>query len=159
MAWRRRTNRWTPRDDTPPTTAWMTGPEHAPGEGVSGPSSAPFGGIGGLSVMGDDDYRGGGDYPVESDYRGVGPRGWAPSSARVHDAVCQALADEPWLDASDILVEVDAGEVTLVGTVASRAQKRIADHLAHRVRGVRDVHNRLAVRGEPRRRLASNRPE
>lgn len=50
------------------------------------------------------------------------------------------------LDASDIEVSVRAGEVTLEGTVKDRRSKRFAAQIALGVRGVRDVHNRLAVR-------------
>jgi osmotically-inducible protein OsmY len=60
----------------------------------------------------------------------------------VNDRLC-----ESWdIDASDIEVRVNQGEVTLSGTVASRREKRVAEAIADSVSGVRDVHNDLGVR-------------
>ncbi|WP_261663429.1 BON domain-containing protein [Deinococcus sp. Marseille-Q6407] len=49
------------------------------------------------------------------------------------------------MDASEVEVQVEGGEVTLSGTVNDRWQKRQAESCAERVRGIRDVHNRLRV--------------
>src|SRR5690625_3385461 len=49
------------------------------------------------------------------------------------------------VDASDVEVKVDGGEVTLSGTVASRRMKRRAEDIADGIRGVHDVHNQLRV--------------
>ena len=78
-------------------------------------------------------------------YAGLGPKGWSRDDARVHDDVCDALMLDPFVDASDIEVTVQAGEVTLSGTVADRQQKRAAASCADHVPGVRDVHNHLRV--------------
>lgn len=79
------------------------------------------------------------------DHTGKGPRGW-PSDARIHEVVCLEMLHDPDLDASDLEVACDEGEVTLTGWVRSREEKRLAEWIADRVRGVRDVHNRLVVR-------------
>jgi len=52
------------------------------------------------------------------------------------------------VDASDIDVRVNDGEVTLEGSVRERREKRIAEDVAERVAGVRDVHNLLRVNRE-----------
>jgi osmotically-inducible protein OsmY len=58
------------------------------------------------------------------------------------------MADDPELDASDIDVMVAAdGVVTLQGTVPDRRSKRLAEHIADSVSGVRDVHNQLRLAG------------
>ncbi|HET9445666.1 MAG TPA: BON domain-containing protein [Steroidobacteraceae bacterium] len=78
-------------------------------------------------------------------YRDLGPRGYRRSDARIHEDVCQALTEDPHLDASTLDVEVKDGEVTLSGTTGSRHDKRYAEHIAEMVTGVRDVHNRLRI--------------
>src|ERR1700755_1622351 len=50
------------------------------------------------------------------------------------------------LDASDVEVMVTNAEVTLVGTVNSRQEKRRAEELAEGVSGVNNVENRLRIK-------------
>lgn len=78
-------------------------------------------------------------------YSGRGPRGYQRSDARINEDVCDRLCDAPDIDASDIEVKVDAGEVTLEGTVAAREEKRRAEDLVERISGVREVRNNLRV--------------
>ncbi len=78
-------------------------------------------------------------------YTGRGPKGYRRSSENIREDVCQRLADDPDLDASDIEVQVDDCEVTLRGSVESRRAKRMAEDIAADVAGVCDVHNRLEV--------------
>jgi hypothetical protein len=61
--------------------------------------------------------------------------------------VNEALTRHPGLDASDVEVKVQNGEVTLTGTVDNRRHKRIAEDAAEECSGVRDVHNQLRVSG------------
>jgi osmotically-inducible protein OsmY len=77
--------------------------------------------------------------------RGHGPRGYARSDERLRQAVCEALTDDPDLDASEIEVSVRNGQVTLSGTLEQRWQKHHAEHLAARCRGVRELDNRIRV--------------
>ena len=53
-------------------------------------------------------------------YRGLGPKGYRRSDERIHEDVCEALTEDADLDPSSVEVSVDAGEVTLSGTVSSR---------------------------------------
>jgi len=79
-------------------------------------------------------------------YRGRGPRGYARSDERIREDACELLTDEPRVDASNVEVTVQDGEITLSGTVSTREQKRIAeDLLAENVSGVKDVRNQLRV--------------
>ena len=55
------------------------------------------------------------------------------------------MTEDDELDPSEVEVTVQNGEVTLIGSVESRGDKRRAEHLAERVPGVWDVHNRLQV--------------
>ncbi len=49
------------------------------------------------------------------------------------------------IDATNIQVRVENGEVTLEGTVNSRREKRMAEDAVEDLHGVREVHNRLRV--------------
>lgn len=90
---------------------------------------------------------GGGEARVDrADHTGQGPRGYRRSDVRINEDVCDALMDARDLDASDIDVRVESGEVTLNGTVSDRYSKRLAEDIAETVRGVYDVHNRLKLR-------------
>ncbi len=90
----------------------------------------------------------GGQAVPEGPYTGVGPRNYKRSDERICEDVSARLTEHGWIDASDIDVNVDNGEVTLTGTVDSRATKRLAEDIADSVPGVRDVHNRLTFRRE-----------
>lgn len=74
-----------------------------------------------------------------------GPKGYRRSDAMIYEDVCELLTYDGYLDASDIHVKVEGGEVTLDGKVPNRTHKRIAEVHAERVRGVVDVHNRLDI--------------
>ena len=50
------------------------------------------------------------------------------------------------IDASDVDVRIQNGEVTLTGFVDSREAKRAAEDCADDVQGVREVHNHLRIR-------------
>jgi osmotically-inducible protein OsmY len=57
----------------------------------------------------------------------------------------EQLARHPRIDASDIEVGVENGEVTLTGTVSDRQSKRMAEDIAENVYGVSDVQNRIRI--------------
>jgi osmotically-inducible protein OsmY len=59
--------------------------------------------------------------------------------------VSEALARDGELDASEIEVSVERGEVTLNGTVPNRWSKRLAEDLTQDLPGVKQLHNRLRV--------------
>jgi hypothetical protein len=80
------------------------------------------------------------------DHTGRGPKGWTRADARIYEDVCEALTRDPDIDATDVEVRVEHGEVTLDGEVADRRMKRWAEDLAAESAGVRDVHNHLRVR-------------
>lgn len=76
-------------------------------------------------------------------HSGKGPKGFVRSDERIHEQVCEALTDHPEIDASQIEVEVVAGEVTLKGTVSNRAIKRLAEDVLHDLKFVKEVHNHI----------------
>ena len=79
-------------------------------------------------------------------HRGRGPRNYSRSDERIREDVSDRLSHDRHLDASDIEVTVSGGEVTLDGTVDSRAAKRHAEDLAEDCSGVKHVQNNLRVR-------------
>lgn len=81
-------------------------------------------------------------------HRGRGPRGYTRSDDRIREDVNDRLTEDPYLDASDIEVTVSQGEVTLNGTVDSRAAKRRAEDIVDRISGVTHSQNNLRVRRE-----------
>jgi len=78
-------------------------------------------------------------------YTGRGPRNYRRSDERIREDVSELLTQHGQIDASEFEVTVENGEVTLNGAVDSRRTKRLAEDVVERVRGVRDVHNRLRV--------------
>jgi len=78
-------------------------------------------------------------------HRGRGPAGYVRSDERIVDDVIDRLTQDEHIDASEILVKVEAGIVTLTGNVPERHMKRLAENLVADASGVRDVHNVIRV--------------
>ncbi len=93
------------------------------------------------SWFGDDDAR-----RRDEGHRGRGPGNYKRSDQRVLEDVCDHLTEDYALDASNIEVTVQDGEVTLDGTVSSRSEKRRAEDCAERISGVKHVQNNLRVK-------------
>ena len=77
--------------------------------------------------------------------RDRGPSNFQRLDHRVYEDVCQHLTDDDRIDASEIEVNVQGGEVTLTGKVRSRQAKRRATYVIEDISGVRDVHNNIRV--------------
>jgi hypothetical protein len=112
--------------------------------GAAGPGYAGFGGSAG--------YSGSGAGGISGGYAGGGYSDgpWRPVPNTQHDDRIQAdlkerLDQATELDATEIEVLVEAGEVTLEGRIPTRAMKHAATEIAERVPGVERVHNRLHV--------------
>ena len=82
-------------------------------------------------------------------HRGRGPKGYTRSGERIREDVSDRLMEDSHLDASDIEVSITGTEVSLDGTVDSRAAKRRAEDHAEDVTGVTHVQNNLRVRPAP----------
>ncbi|WP_395394365.1 BON domain-containing protein [Novosphingobium sp. BL-8A] len=81
----------------------------------------------------------------EKDHRGRGPSDYTRSDERIREDINDSLTNDWHIDATHIRVAVADGEVTLDGTVGSRAEKRRAEDLADDVSGVGHVQNNLRV--------------
>jgi hypothetical protein len=108
------------------------------------PSHGPHGGGSGSGFHGTDMGMGMPDEERGPHY-GKGPKGYKRSDERTREDVCDAIAHQGFIDASDVEVKVEDGVVTLSGTVAQRNDKRKLEHLAELCRGVHEVHNELRL--------------
>lgn len=82
---------------------------------------------------------------MRGEHRGRGPKGYKRSDERIHEDVNDRLTDDPMIDATEIEVLVAGAEVSLNGTVESRAAKRRAEDVAESVTGVGHVQNNLRI--------------
>ena len=82
---------------------------------------------------------------VPGPFTGRGPKGYTRSDERIKEDVCERLSQHGRIDASNIDVKVENGEVTLGGTVNDRQTKRMAEDALDNLSGVREVHNHLRV--------------
>lgn len=79
-------------------------------------------------------------------HAGRGPRAYRRPDVRIEEEVNEALTWHPEIDASEIEVRVEQGEVTLTGEVNEKREKRLIEDLVDDVYGVIDVHNRIRVK-------------
>lgn len=82
-------------------------------------------------------------------FRGKGPKDYKRSDERLTEDINERLTYDDDIDAGDISVAVADGEVTLSGTVHTRAEKRRAEDLADEVPGITHVQNNLRVKPTP----------
>ena len=116
-------------------------------KGVGGPSGA--GGQGGLEPTGGKAW---GDTPGRLERRtpgssqpGTGPRFQRRSDDKIREEIWELLNNNADLDASEVEVHVEGGEVTLTGTVESRDARWLTEDLVNSVSGVREVYNQIKV--------------
>ena len=76
---------------------------------------------------------------------GRGPRGYKRSDERLTEEINEKLTQHPDINAEEIEVKVQNGEVTLTGTVEDRQTKRMIEDLVEDISGVHELHNQLRV--------------
>ncbi len=82
---------------------------------------------------------------MDARHQGRGPKGYRRSDERIREDISDKLTDDPYIDATEIEIEVSGSEVTLTGTVDSRSARRRVEDLAERCSGVSHVQNNLRV--------------
>jgi osmotically-inducible protein OsmY len=82
----------------------------------------------------------------QGEHSGRGPRGFKRGDERIEEDVNEQLTRHSRIDASDIEVSVQNGEVTLRGHVDHRESKRLAEDIAESVFGVKEVSNQIKVK-------------
>jgi osmotically-inducible protein OsmY len=85
------------------------------------------------------------EYGMRESFAGRGSRTYQRADERIKDEVHERLARHPAIDAQELDVQVQNGEVTLSGNVVTRYEKRLAEELAEEVFGVRNVQNTIRV--------------
>jgi osmotically-inducible protein OsmY len=83
---------------------------------------------------------------VPGPHVGRGPKGYQRSEERMREEINDRLTAHGLVDATDVDVRIQNGEVTLTGFVDSRDAKRAAEDCTEDVQGVREVHNHLRIR-------------
>lgn len=81
-------------------------------------------------------------------YTGRGPKGYQRADERIQEDACERLTHHGGVDARGIEVSVKNGEITLEGTIDSRRSKRMAEDALETVTGMKDIHNRLHLKGQ-----------
>lgn len=105
--------------------------------------SEPYEGLGGRGWReGFDDamHRG------EGQYAGRGPRTYKRADDRIEEDINERLTQHSMIDATDVEVTVQDGEVTLRGHVDDRRAKRLAEDIAADVFGVKEVNNQIKIK-------------
>ena len=118
------------------------------GQPGGGRGRGEWAGVGG---RGGESWRGSEDRPPRGSYAGRGPKGYRRSDERIEEEINERLERHPEIDATEIQVTVQNGEVTLSGSVEDRRAKRLAEDLVDDVYGVKDVQNQLRTSTHPRR--------
>lgn len=91
-------------------------------------------------------------------FHGKGPKGYKRSDDRIKEDVCETLARDHRIDASDIEVNVENAVVTLSGSVESREIKRAAEMVIENLSGVDDVRNDIKIKKPNEMMAGANRP-
>lgn len=86
-------------------------------------------------------------YKKTGPFEGMGPKGYVRSDERIFEEICETFTHDSWLDATDLVVEVQDGEVILHGKVNSKFEKRLAIELVEPISGVKNVENRIRING------------
>lgn len=79
------------------------------------------------------------------DFRGRGPKGYRRSDERIREEVCETLAHDPDIDASEIEIDIVDSCIYLKGSVDSKRTKRLAELTIENISGIRDVFNMLKI--------------
>lgn len=82
-------------------------------------------------------------------HSGKGPKGYSRTDEKIKDEICERLYHDSFVDASDVEINVENGEVILTGTIENRDTKRRIEGIVESTPGVKDVENRLKINQFP----------
>jgi len=95
------------------------------------------------------------DVDAERSGRAVGSVDDKPSNDYIRQEVNDHLVQHNYIDATEVVVSVKDGEVTLEGSVPDDDQKKYAEEVAQKVAGVKQVRNLLKIK-KPQSTLTQN---
>lgn len=98
-----------------------------------------------MSEFNRNNYIDDGRYPASSLQRGKAPKGYTRSDQRIKEDISDRLMQTNEVDASDVEIAVQNGEVTLTGNVGSRHCKYCVEQIAESILGVTDVINQVRI--------------
>lgn len=78
-------------------------------------------------------------------FAGQGPKNYKRSDVLIKEDICEALYSHPQIDASEILVDVQDGSVTLQGSVVQRQLKYLVEDIVEQCFGVTFINNQIKV--------------
>ena len=96
--------------------------------------------------------RGASTWDQPGEFTGMGPSNYQRSDKRIREDVCELLSRHGRIDASEIEIDVQDGEVTLKGTVPNRDMKRMAEDTVELITGIKDIQNEIKVIRQGRNR-------
>ena len=82
----------------------------------------------------------------EGPHVGRGPRNYKRPDNRIEEEINERLSRHGMIDATDIEVSVQNGDVVLRGFANGRQNKRLAEDICYSVFGVKDVQNQIRLR-------------
>lgn len=86
------------------------------------------------------------DLPAGVTHRGKGPRSYQRPDARIREDICDLLKDDPYVDATDVEIAVQGGEVVLSGIVEDKQARRRIEDIVDSISGVKEIQNKLRPR-------------
>lgn len=93
---------------------------------------------------------------LRKSFRGLGPKNYQRSDDRIMEDFCDQLTDNDFIDAREINVDVQDGNLSLSGSVSDKWMKYAAEDVAEYTHGVRRIENNINVR-QPQENEASAR--
>jgi osmotically-inducible protein OsmY len=85
------------------------------------------------------------DFHFKPSHYARGPKNYYRSDSRIYEDVCEALLNDPNVDAGDIEIEVNDGIVSLRGSVDGRKMKKEAELCIEHIYGIKDIFNMLKL--------------
>jgi hypothetical protein len=142
---------WTnPSDPSNAATPHRT--DVAPGFGAHGTGYGPQGGsqTGSFGAYGEHarvsrNYMQSGASHEPAPMPARGPKNYQRSDDRIKEDIYDKLMHDHRINADEVVIEVSAGIVTLLGSVAHRQMKHWIEDIAADCAGVKDVENKLRV--------------
>jgi len=86
------------------------------------------------------------DLPAGVTHRGKGPRSYQRPDARIREDIHDLLREDPYVDATDVEIAVQGGEVVLSGIVEDKQTKRRIEDIVDSISGVKEIQNKLRPR-------------